>query len=363
MAFTRLPRRLHWFARIGFLAFACLFIASSQPAESMTYLRHRGAIISIAWSEDGSLIATSSDFDRLITVWSAEGRLLKEIRRPTGSCGVQDGPLAFDPDSRLLYTARDTTSESPKIALSVLDWQAGRWIRNLPSLPLPAGYDDSTYWVCGHTFRISPDNNSVAYLYGKSDYFALQSLRDDTALRPPLNEFGIVDFRWSPRRSEMALINISGTIEVKSIPDLSTLLSLRAFKEGSKVSYSSDGRLLAAAVGPKMVGGDAQGVQRFGPVLYDTASFVVIDRDKNNAVLSYQIPLLPDNFGIQDLAFLPSTDLVIATPKKVYVKPLAESAPFVELYSCESLCWIMSVSPNSQTLAVSDGANVVLLNL
>lgn len=359
MLTDNIGRKAALLGTLAFLASASLWVSSS--VKPLTLWLANDMVISIAWNRDGTLIATSSDFDRLITVWSSDGRRINEIRRSTGSCGGQWGPLAFTPDGRLLYTALQPRAPSPKAAFSVLDWQAGQWIKDIPALQLPAESTVVGSRFCAHDFRISPDDRSVLYMFENSD-FALRSLENDEGLHASIEGFA-TDFQWNPNQREVAFIDIVGVLKIRSMPDFATVLSIRPFKQGSKIAYSSDGRLIAAG-GAKTGNDDPQGVARFGAVLYPRASVVVVDRQAGNAVRSYEIASLPGNFGVTGLAFLPNNDLIVATPKKIYVRSHAESAEFVELYNCVNLCnFTIRPAPDGRILAIGDQDRVVLLDL
>jgi WD40 repeat protein len=122
------------------LVFALFGILLSR-VNSDTRLSHADEVVNFAWSRDGQLIATSSDGDLFFTIWSRDGKRLKEIPRPSGagSAGFLAGPIAFFPGNDDFIVVSAWTFATPgDVAVSILDWKRGIRVRDLKAQPLPA---------------------------------------------------------------------------------------------------------------------------------------------------------------------------------------------------------------------------------
>jgi WD40 repeat protein len=96
--------------------------------------RHPGAVHAVAFSEDGKLLAASSDDRCMVVIWDrATGRKLREI--PVASRTLPPYHLRFSPDGKRLY---GSLWYGPDRRLLAWDVQTGADARDIPRLPAQA---------------------------------------------------------------------------------------------------------------------------------------------------------------------------------------------------------------------------------
>src|SRR6266849_285299 len=104
------------------LILSVLLGSAAAPAQTPTELKgHTALVYSVAFSPDGSLLASGSH-DQTIRVWNpADGKPIRELK---GHTGIVDS-IAFSPDGKLL------ASGSADKTVRLWDPASGKEVKNL----------------------------------------------------------------------------------------------------------------------------------------------------------------------------------------------------------------------------------------
>jgi WD40 repeat protein len=200
---------------------------------------HQGDISALAFSPDGSILASGAQDDNVIRVWDvAAGRELRQLEGHTGWIRS----LAFSPDGSIL------ASGSTDRTVILWDAESGRQLRTLE------GHAD----FLGN-IAFSPDGASLASASRDGTVrvwdVAAGRERDDFAYTAPLNPddsapFWLTGVSWSPDGDTLAVGSISGSVYIL---DAATGRQQRELQGHDGwvvirgVSFSPDGDLLASA--------------------------------------------------------------------------------------------------------------------
>ena len=203
-----------------------LHSAVLQSSSRRTLRGHRGPVWSIAWSPDGSKLATASG-DNTAKVWEASsGRELLTLR------GHQDAvwSIAWSPDGSKLATA--SWDKTAKVWLAI------------------SGQEVVT--LSGHTDRVvsiawSPDGNRLA----TTSWDQTAKLWDATSGRELLTLRGhqrrLRNVAWSPDGSKVATASEDKTAKVWEAATGRLLLTLEHQGRVRSIAWSPDGSKLATA--------------------------------------------------------------------------------------------------------------------
>ncbi|WP_262391780.1 WD40 repeat domain-containing protein [Nocardiopsis sp. CNR-923] len=193
---------------------------------------HTDTVRNLAWSPDGGRIATASR-DGTARVWSAGGRLLRELRGHMGMVEM----VSWSPDSTRVATAsRDRT-------VRVWDAESGQSSMRLT---------DATDVVRGVAW--SPDGRFIA---GASRDRVVRVWESDTgrlAIELTGHSDNVLGIQWSPDGDQLATASHDQTVIVWDVHAGQGALTLRGhrdFVEG--VAWSPDGRSIATASGDHTV--------------------------------------------------------------------------------------------------------------
>jgi WD40 repeat protein len=204
--------------------------------------RHYGAVHSVAFSEDGKLLAASSDDRNMVVIWErATGRKLREIS--VGDRYLPPTSLRFSPDGRRLYSSpyrydADTT-------LYARDVETGADARGVPRLP--AGTTalvysaDMSQAILFHKepalVRWDIDNGKELGRYPKPDgNLSIVAMVGERILVPVFDERTVV--MWDVTQTKK-LWSVDTTRQ-KEYP-------------GLPMDFSADGRLFAVEAPPKTI--------------------------------------------------------------------------------------------------------------
>ncbi|MGA7412647.1 MAG: hypothetical protein WBW33_19365 [Bryobacteraceae bacterium] len=199
--------------------------------ELLTLRGHQGPVESVVWSPDGSKLATASE-DHSTKVWDAgTGRELLTVLGHLGHVMS----VAWSPDGSKLATAsRDNTAR-------VWDAVTGRELLDL------RGHHDQVLSVAW-----SPDGNKLATASGDKTAKVWQAETGSELLTLQGHRARVERVAWSPDGSKLATASWDRTAKIWDATTGAALLTLQGH-QGSvlSVAWSPDGATLATASGDK----------------------------------------------------------------------------------------------------------------
>jgi WD40 repeat protein len=135
-------------------------------------------VTGVAWSPDGRLLASYSDYGSLITIWSADGSRLKEFRR---CCTYLHNSILFLSGGRRILTPAALKSRADnRFAFTLWDVDTGTVDRNIIGL----SPEENWQYNRSDAFALSPDGQSIAALTRLSPApVTLYSTRDWSIVR------------------------------------------------------------------------------------------------------------------------------------------------------------------------------------
>lgn len=208
-------------------------VVEAGPGDAVQSFAVRPNVWMLAWSPDGTRIATSAVFDLILGVWDwRQGKQLATIRKTMGGGG---GYIAFTSDGRGVITTSITPD--PDAVLSVWRYATGH-IRQVP-IPYP-GFR----WAAAR-FSISADGTRLALLPNGKEI----DLYDSTAWQV-LSRFpdprGMY-LAMSPSGREIAILDFDGAIRIVNAITGALRLRIQGWPYvGGAIAWSPDGRFIAA---------------------------------------------------------------------------------------------------------------------
>ncbi len=204
-------------------------------------LRHAGAVHAVAFSEDGKLLAASSDDRNMVVIWDrATGRKIREL--PVGGRTLPATHLLFSLDGKRLY---GSFWYGMDVAFYAWDVATGVAARDIP--PPLAG---------ARALHYSPDAREVILLHKDAEY-----VRWDIEKGKELGRYP------RPEGFLMTAAQVGGKVLVPQFDGKSVILwevarkkELWAVKATCKMGYpgplmafSADGKLFAVEASPKVI--------------------------------------------------------------------------------------------------------------
>jgi WD40 repeat protein len=204
-------------------------VSGQQTWETRT---GEGAVWHVVWSPGGDLLATYS-VDGAIRLWEPPCKAPEtEIPIPDGSVLA----LAWSEDESALHIAVEIENDSRhRIVFFAYDWKSGRILRELTAEE-----------GCVGCAAVSGDRRflALASIRGPVKIWDLQTF-DQIATFP--GQEPVCTVARSPAAPLLALGLLSGTIQVRSLPEGQLVRSLEAHHQIThSVDFSSDGTMLAS---------------------------------------------------------------------------------------------------------------------
>lgn len=195
-----------------------------QTLESTSSRVNSREVGGMAWSRDGRMLASYSELGNLVTIWSIDGRKLKEFRRE-GDGPYVGNSIAFLLDGRTVVTPAVLSSgEDNRYSLSLWNAKTGQLEHSVEG-PWP---DKPSVYNRPYKFALSPDGRSVAAINFNFPPVAVVYLTQDWHIQQKIgasdkmSDFGRA-VAFSPDSRILAIGGMRGDL---------TLLDLRASEAG-----------------------------------------------------------------------------------------------------------------------------------
>jgi len=223
------------------------------------YALHTQAITSIAWSPDGTRVATSST-DNTVQIWdAATGEQRLRIALPEGITGnVFDWALAVKwlpgGDRIVVLTGDRFLLGSQDFDMSIWDVDTGEQIDSTElenALPPTAGEDSITsaaHYTTGQAIAVSP-NGRLATVGGNNTAVIWDAAFQNPALLLEGHSLAVNSVDWSPIESQIATASEDGIVRIWDADTGESLAVLAADDVAvNQAMWSPDGAFIAAAL-------------------------------------------------------------------------------------------------------------------
>ena len=152
----------------GFKVHKTLSLSTSLGTESPLGLgATRGAVVALAWSQNGQRLAAAYDYGNILTVWNSSGRKLTQFRnQAVGGPALGGGALIFLRGSSQLALPPPVDSINDA-AIGLWDASMGAIVRTVPG-PAPANPDlPGTFPNAAWNLATTPDQARLAAASGE----------------------------------------------------------------------------------------------------------------------------------------------------------------------------------------------------
>jgi WD40 repeat protein len=215
---------------------------STPPVARIVHtLKHPHAVFSVAWSPDGTQVATGGILDLTVSIWDpATGRLVRTLTDRPGSVRA----LAYSPDGRFLVAGRGFVA-STKDHMSVDIWETRR-AGLVRSLRGPVHATTGSMDVDAMAFSADGAQLIAAYL----DVVVIYDVKTGGTIRTlPLPPFVAgTSLASSPDGRTIAGGDIRGTIRIWDGTTGSLVRTIAAHSGSVRsLAYAPDGKALASS--------------------------------------------------------------------------------------------------------------------
>ena len=221
-------------------------IHSARPftIEQTTETSHAGATLTaIAWSDDGRLLASTSNFGNSVTVWDREWKPILKIENLQGP--FLPNSLAFADHGRLLITGPHYDSPD-RTAVSVWNIADGNRIVDLPAFGRP-----------GHaaSFSMSPDGKYLAIIFALYNSVVLYDVKSWALIGElATSNSAPGEIAFDPTGSRIAVGTYGGEVIIGGIFASDASIKFRPFGPDDNtvigpLAFSPDGQSLLVTAG------------------------------------------------------------------------------------------------------------------
>jgi len=296
-----------------------------EPPRRATLKGHTDQVTSLAFSPDGTTLASKSD-DLTVRTWDVSQARLKRVARPFDP---ELGLVSFSPDGTRLAVNQAT--------IGVVSWNATtgeeRVDYRYPSWPKPAWSCYSVAYGCGLAY--SPDGKKLAAggsYGGESGFVALWNV--GTSVENPATYMGpqpqpILSVAFSPGGETLASADLAGEIQLWDVATQRKRATILGHDSSIfAIAYTADGKQLVSASLDRTVKiWDVKDLTESGtfsqhrfPIIclaVNRNGTLVASGDKSGTVLCWELDTMRlvarfvlDQKGMNALAFSPVSDLL-----------------------------------------------------
>jgi WD40 repeat protein len=211
--------------------------------EVLTLEGHTGPFGNVAWSPDGTRLASAPWYQTRVKIWDAQtGQETLSLQGHTGAVIS----VAWSPDGRrLASTSHDKT-------VKVWDAKRGQGALTLQG---------HTTWVLHVAF--SPDGSRLATASHDTTVKVWHVETGQEALTLKGHSNPVEGVSWSPDGARLASASMDGTVKVWDAGTGQEAFTLKAHADGARAAaFSPDGSRLAGTAGHAVIGWDARTGQR-----------------------------------------------------------------------------------------------------
>ncbi|WP_375415519.1 WD40 repeat domain-containing protein [uncultured Bradyrhizobium sp.] len=232
-------------------------VTDKRNAMKVVYqLPHQKYVHGLAWSFDGSKLATLSAFGSLVTIWDAKsGQKLKEMSQY--SAAYAGTAISWTRDGLLLSSAGPKRRDEDIYAMNLWDPATGSLIKKIEGPPLVAGGQPTNQASMFHVsasgalLAMTTSSANKLVLYDTSNWSIMKTIK--IAPVPPSGTM-VFSFAFSPDERSIAVAN-GRHLQLIDLKDESIKFSaltyqqfgIRAGPVMGSIAFSPDGRSIATA--------------------------------------------------------------------------------------------------------------------